>query len=100
MYNNNLITIFNLIIIRKQLLDERSRFSEEIKNTNRCEKELISYRTQLDTIVKRKVNKTLYLLSTFFFDVSYIKYKFQIKLIFNFKSYISYKTVLKHVLLS
>jgi len=37
-------------------LDERSRFSEEIKNTNRCEKELISCRTQLDSVTKRKVN--------------------------------------------
>lgn len=43
------------IFFRKQLLDERSRFSEEIKNTNRCEKELISYRAQLDTVTKRKV---------------------------------------------
>lgn len=45
----------SIILFRKQLLDERSRFSEEIKNTNRCEKELISCRTQLDTIIKRKV---------------------------------------------
>ncbi|XP_022181715.1 early endosome antigen 1-like isoform X1 [Myzus persicae] len=40
--------------LEKQLLDERSRFSEEIKNTNRCEKELISCRTQLDSVTKRK----------------------------------------------
>lgn len=52
---------------RKQLLDERSRFSEEIKNTNRCEKELISCRTQLDTVTKRKVNnkKYTFILQTF-----------------------------------
>lgn len=43
-------------VYRKQLLDERIRFSEEIKNTNRCEKELISFRAQLDTITKRKVH--------------------------------------------
>ncbi|KAL4112525.1 hypothetical protein QTP88_016296 [Uroleucon formosanum] len=41
-------------ILEKQLLDERSRFSEEIKNTNRCEKELISCRSQLDFVTKRK----------------------------------------------
>ncbi|XP_025411048.1 early endosome antigen 1-like isoform X2 [Sipha flava] len=40
--------------LEKQLLEERSRFSEEIKNTNRCEKELISCRTQLDNVTKRK----------------------------------------------
>lgn len=44
---------------RKQLLDERSRFSEEIKNTNRCEKELINCRAQLDAINKRKVNNLI-----------------------------------------
>lgn len=85
------IIIYNFV--RKQLLDERSRFSEEIKNTNRCEKELISYRTQLDTIVKRKVNKTIYLLGTFFFDVSYTKFKFQIV-------YFIQNGSLQHVLLS
>lgn len=47
------------ITFRKQLLDERSRFSEEIKNTNRCEKELMSYRTQLDTVTKRKVKLSI-----------------------------------------
>ncbi|XP_025201457.1 rab GTPase-binding effector protein 1 isoform X2 [Melanaphis sacchari] len=41
-------------LLEKQLLEERSRFSEEIKNTNRCEKELISCRTQLDVVTKRK----------------------------------------------
>ncbi|VVC40386.1 FYVE zinc finger,Zinc finger, FYVE-related,Zinc finger, FYVE/PHD-type,Zinc finger, RING/FYVE/PHD- [Cinara cedri] len=41
-------------LLEKQLLDERSRFSEQIKNTNQCENELISCRAQLDTIFKRK----------------------------------------------
>ncbi|XP_050435758.1 early endosome antigen 1 isoform X2 [Adelges cooleyi] len=40
--------------LEKQLLDERSRFSDEIKNTNRCEKELISCRTQLEQVTKKK----------------------------------------------
>ncbi|XP_050522542.1 rab GTPase-binding effector protein 2 isoform X3 [Daktulosphaira vitifoliae] len=40
--------------LEKQLLDERSRFSDEIKTTNRYEKELISCRTQLEHVTKKK----------------------------------------------
>lgn len=57
------------ITFRKQLLDERSRFSEEIKNTNRCEKELMSYRTQLDTVTKRKVKLSIKVFITLIFTV-------------------------------
>lgn len=57
-----------ILFFRKQLLDERSRFSEEIKNTNRCEKELINCRTQLDAINKRKVRDLYITIIQFFIN--------------------------------